>query len=523
MQKQYKKYISKALYMVFLMAFISSAKGMNTISFDTDNVPLKPLVAPGTVHANTATLVWNKPSQYQDVVSYHVFLNGKEVASSLKTNFMLKGLQPSTSYIGTIRAELKDGKLSAFSQKVKFTTKPVGKILDVTDFGARGDGNTLNTLSIQKAIDACPKNGTVFIPEGTFLSGALFLKGHMTLEIAKGGTLKGSGNVADYLPFINNRFEGWEMQTYASLLNAGVMNNKGGFAVEQLSIKGQGTISGGGGALGKAMIEKNGIRSRGRLILLMNCKDVEIQGLEIKEAPCWTIHYIYSKGISCHDLNINSTARNGDGLDPDSSEDSYIFNCTFSTGDDCIAIKSGKNPEGFVIAKPTKNVWITNCDFIKGHGISIGSEMSGGVSDVLVQDCTAGALLHGMQIKGTKERGGYVSNVTVTDCQLLKITIFSAVNYNNDGESAPKPPIFENFVFKNIDLSKASIKEPVININGFKVPGYKLRNVMMTNINVPENAQVLINDAQKVKFVAIQSANGTKPQFLVQNSEDIQY
>lgn len=96
--------------------------------------------------------------------------------------------------------------------------------------------------------------------------------------------------------------------------------------------------------------------------------------------------------------------------------------------------------------------------------------MSGGVSDVLIQDCNAGALLHGVQIKATKDRGGYVRNVTVTDRQLLKITIFSAVNYNNDGEPAPQIPTFENFVFKNIDLSNALVKEPVININGFKDP-----------------------------------------------------
>ena len=101
------------------------------------------------------------------------------------------------------------------------------------------------------------------------------------------------------------------------------------------------------------------------------------------------------------------------------------------------------------MGKPTVNIRITDCEFKRGHGISIGSEMSGGVSGVLVQDCKAGALLHGMQIKATKDRGGYVKNVTVTDCQLLKITIFSAVNYNNDGEAAPVFPRFENFVFKN--------------------------------------------------------------------------
>lgn len=492
-------------------------------SFAVAGPPLNPLVAPGTISANSATLVWNKPKVYSDVLRYHIILNGKEVGVSAKTNYTLKNLIPLKTYTFSIKAENQQGALSASSTTLKFTTKATGKILTVTAFGAKGDGTAVNTVSIQKAIEACPKGGTVRIPKGVFVSGALFLKSNMTLEIAKDGVLKGSGETADYLPIINNRFEGWEMKTYASLLNAGVMNNKGGFEVEQLAIKGEGTITGGGGALGKAMIDQNGLRSRGRLICLMNCKDVEIQGLTIKDSPCWTIHYIYSKGISCHDLNISSTAHNGDGLDPDSSDDSYIFNCTFSTGDDCIAIKSGKNPEGYTIGKPTRNVNISNCEFTRGHGISIGSEMSGGVSDVLVQDCTAGALLHGMQIKGTKDRGGYVKNVTVADCQLLKITIFSAVNYNNDGAAAPEPPVFENFVFRNIDLSKALTKEPVININGFKAEGHKLKNVVFDAIKLPGGAEIKVNDAKDVQFNNIITGNGTKPKYVVLDSVNVLY
>jgi polygalacturonase len=321
-----------------------------------------------------------------------------------------------------------------------------------------------------------------------------------------------------------NRFEGWELKTYASLLNAGTLNRDGSYNVKNLRITGGGTISGGGKQLGDAMIKASGIRSRGRLLLLMNCQDVSISNLTITEPPCWTIHYIYSDNISCHGLTIITKGiRNGDGIDPDSSTDSYIFNCTFDTGDDCIAIKSGKNPEGFFVGKPTRNVRITDCNFIRGHGISIGSEMSGGVSDVLVQDCTAGALLHGMQIKATKDRGGYVKNVTVTDCQLLKITVFSAVNYNNDGAPAPQLPTFANFIFKNIDLTGASIKEPVINLNGFKDPAHLLRDVYFTNIKLPENATVIINDAERVKFTNVKSIAGVKPKYDLKDSKNVSY
>ena len=199
----------------------------------------------------------------------------------------------------------------------------------------------------------------------------------MTLYIEKGATLKGSVTPEDYLPMILNRFEGWEMKTYASLLNAGTLNRNGSYNVKNLRITGGGTISGGGRRLGDAIVKIAGLRGRGRLILLMNCQDVSISNLTITEPPCWTIHYLYSNNISCHNLTIITKGiHNGDGIDPDSSTDSYIFNCTFDTGDDCIAIKSGKNPEGYFVAKPTKNVSITDCDFIRGHGISIGSEMS---------------------------------------------------------------------------------------------------------------------------------------------------
>lgn len=480
------------------------------------------LIAPATLTGNAATLLWDK-QYYKDSVAYEIRLNGKVVGSTSKTNYTLGNLLPATSY--TVSVSIKQGKSEGSKDlnTLKFKTTTKSKIYSILDYGAKDDTAIKNTRAIQAAIDACTEGGTVYIPKGVFNSGALFLKSNMTLYIEKGGVLKGSVATEDYLPMIMNRFEGWELKTYASLLNAGTLNRNGTYTIKNLRITGGGTISGGGKRLGDAMIKKDGLRSRGRLILLMNCQDVSISNLTLTEPASWTLHYIYSDNITCHDLNIVTNVRNGDGIDPDSSTDSYIFNCTFDTGDDCIAIKSGKNPEGFYVGKPTKNVRITNCDFKRGHGISIGSEMSGGVSDVLVQGCKAGALLHGMQIKGTKDRGGYVRNVTVTDCQLLKITIFSGVNYNNDGDPAPEVPTFENFLFKNIDLTMASLKEPVININGFKEPGHRLRNVTFQNISLPDNAKIVINDAERVKFTDIKSAGGIKPQYAVNNSTAINY
>jgi polygalacturonase len=477
------------------------------------------IIAPGTLSENSVTLLWDK--QYgRDISSYEIVLNGKLQGSTDKTNFTLADLTPATFYKVSIRLKGSNVK----TETIKFKTSAKGNIYNILDYGAKDDTTFKNTTAIQAAINACTDGGTVYIPKGIFVSGALFLKSNMTLYIEKDAVLKGAVTPEDYLPMILNRFEGWELKTYASLINAGTLNRDGSYNVKNLRITGGGTISGGGKKLGAAMWATGGERSRGRLICLMNCQDVSISNLTITEPPCWTIHYIYSDNVTCHDLKIITlNIRNGDGIDPDSSTDSYIFNCTFDTGDDCIAIKSGKNPEGFFVAKPTKNVRITDCDFIRGHGISIGSEMSGGVSDVLVQDCKAGALLNGMQIKGTKERGGYVRNVNVINCELLQITIFSRLNYNNDGEAAPEPPIFENFIFINIDLSKASLKKPVIDINGFKDTAHKLKNVIFSNIIVPENAKVVINDAEKIQFTQVKSASGAKPEYVISNSTDIIY
>lgn len=487
------------------------------------DLPQNPIIAPGSVSASTATLVWDKPEHYKNVTRYHILLNGREVGVSEKCNYMLNGLKHATAYLVTLKAESKDGNMSAATRTIKFVTRAASKIVNVVSYGAKGDGRTLNTRAIQNAIDDCPLFGTVVIPSGKFVSGALYLKSNMTLQIDKGGVLQGSDNVEDYLPMMKNRFEGWEMETYSSLINAGTLNNKSGYTTENISIKGYGTIRGGGGELGKKMIDSKGIRSRGRLILLMNCKNIELQGLTIENSPCWTIHYIYSKGITLHDLNIVSTARNGDGIDPDSSDDSYIFNCSFSTGDDCIAIKSGKNPEGYIIGRPTTNVRITDCNFIKGHGISIGSEMSGGVSNVLVRDCQAGPLLYGMQIKGTKDRGGYVRNVNVLDCRMQQITIFSAVNYNNDGAPAPVVPTFENFSFSNIDLTTTTGKAPVIDINGFSEPGHLLKNVSFSNITTIAGAKVKVSWSDHIKFENIKTVDGKKPDFEISNSESVSY
>lgn len=479
------------------------------------------IIPQASITSNSVTLLWDKPYKYDNISGYQIFKNGTYVGKSTKTNYTAEQLSAGKSYTFTVKAERKDGKLSAAGNKVICKTKTTGKTFNILDFGAKGDGVTKNTAAIQKAIDACTTGGTVYIPAGVFMSGALYLKSNMTLYIAEGGTLKGSIDMQDYFPLIMNRFEGWEMKTQASLINAGTLDRSGKYNVVNLSLRGKGTISGGGSVLGNAVVKQMGLRGRGRLICIMNGQNIDIAGLNIENSPCWTIHYIYSDKVTLHDLNIVSTAHNGDGIDPDSSTESYIFNCRFSTGDDCIAIKSGKNPEGNVVGKPTRGIRITDCDFVKGHSLAVGSEMSGGVSDVFIQDCKIGNLLHGLQIKATKDRGGYVKNVIVRDCELLKVTLYTELNYNNDGAAAPELPLFSDMEFTNLNLSKAKPGETVMDINGYADEQHHTRNILFNNITLPERSTVRVKYGKSLNFKNVLCTNGEKPTYLIIDSEDI--
>ena len=477
------------------------------------------MVPPGGISETAVTLLWDKTYADSAIVSYEIFRNGKKIANTVKSNFEVRNLIASTSHTFWIVAINKAGHSSFKSNRIKIKTKSKSKLLNVLAFGANGNGVFNNTKAIQNAIDQCKQGETVYIPAGIFISGALYLKSNMILLLAKGAVLKGSKNIADYYPYLLNRFEGWEMKTFASLLNGGKLDSKGGYHIQNVAIKGEGTISGGGEELASAMIKAGGKRARGRLICLMNAKDVIIKGLNIEESPSWTIHYIYSSRVTCQDLKISSKVENGDGIDPDSSSDCYIFNCSFDTDDDCIAIKSGKNPEGNLIAKPTNNINISECDFIKGHGISIGSEISGGIKNINIRNCRAGNLLYGMQIKGTKERGGFVENVVVENCELRKITVFSSLPYNNDGEAAAHPPIFKNFLFANIDMMKGDVKNPLIHLDGFEKEN-RTTNVQFKNIKLPSGSLVTINNCRDIAFM-FAASSGTKPIFSISNSSNI--
>ncbi|MBQ8162535.1 MAG: glycoside hydrolase family 28 protein, partial [Clostridia bacterium] len=415
------------------------------------------------IHALTAgtktTVYWEKAEDAQGAV-YTILAGGRELVRTSSTYAVVDAPKEGE----TIDLEiLRDGSSIG---NTRVTGRAQKRRLSVLDFGAAGDGIKLNTESLQRAIDACTQGDELYFPAGTYLTGALRLHSDMTVYLEEGAVLQGTENPEDYLPKIPSRFEGTEMMCYQSLLNLGTMDHTGPANAGRVLIYGHGTISGGGQKLALNIIEReraelkeyiaslgekvqeyennNTIpgRPRGRLINLSNCEDVRITGLTLQNGASWNVHMLYSRGIVTDQCIFRSqNVWNGDGWDPDSSEDCTLFACKFFTGDDSVAIKSGKNPEGNRIARPTRHIRIFSCYSEEGLGIAIGSEMSGGVEDVRIWDCDLEHSLYGVQIKGTKKRGGYVKDVCVMDSRLSRFLV-TAVKYNDDGEGAEHPPVF---------------------------------------------------------------------------------
>lgn len=467
------------------------------------------------IYDDTITLYWDKPEQVPAQHYYEVWKDGNLEGTTDKTHFTLSKLVPQTTYTVEVKLFDKEGTVMARSESLQLTTDIKKEKIDVTKapYFASGDGSTMNTAALQKAINDCGQNQAVYLPSGVYLTGALRLHSDMELYLEEDAVLQGTENLEDYLPKIKSRFEGIENESYSSLLNLGNLNHEDGYNCRNVVIRGKGTISSGGRPLAEKIIafEKEHLkdylealgdkikecekpetipgRVRPRLINISNCQNVSITGVSLKNGASWNVHMIYSDNIITNDCTFFSeNVWNGDGWDPDSSTNCTIFNCVFYTGDDSIAIKSGKNPEGNIIDRPTEHVRVFDCKAAFGHGVTIGSEMSGGIDDVQIWDCDMGSSLCGIEIKGTKKRGGYVRNVRVRDCKTARI-MFHSVGYNDDGIGAPKPPIFENCSFENVQVlgeyfgdDRTWIPCEAIELRGFDEPGHELANILFKEL-----------------------------------------
>jgi polygalacturonase/pectin methylesterase-like acyl-CoA thioesterase len=515
----------------------------------TINLPA-PTTLRMTPASNTDTSVvvaWEKPSDYSNVKGYNIYVDDTLVGSTNMTYFKVTGLSPSTSYNIVARAYDVSGDLSYESNTIQVVTTATPDMYNVKDYGATGDGKTKDTAAIQAAIDACPAGGEVYLPTGTYLSGALFLHSDMTFYVDNGAQLKPSTDIGDY-PFTSARHDIEDIlgvnPAFASLINAGTMDHTAGDTTENIKIMGPGTIgdTDNGIALRKvydAQYSNDTVGSTnyggihyggGSLISLKNCGNVYMDGLHIRNGMMWTVVPVYSDHITALGLDINTSVHNGDGFDPNSATDVYILGSRFATGDDCSAIKSGKNDEGIAIGRPSNHLYYRGDVFSSGHGgITVGSEMSGGVSDVFAEDCiltpvdqTSGTVNPGVRVKVSPSRGGYIRNFQLRDPFCNQISVDTHYDTTDNGTAGVPLPDIENFQFTNVtapNYSNSYGSSNIITISGSNLPSSVsyLKNIQFNKCKF--NAATL-NTCQNVQFNNCTLTNGVSSAASINITQD---
>ena len=417
--------------------------------------------------------------------------------------------------------------------------------VDIRDFGAKADGETLNTEAINNAIKAVSEKGggKVVIPEGLWLTGPVVLQNNVNLHVEKNSLVLFSGD-ADLYPLVRTSFEGLDMLRCQSPISA--MN------AENIAITGYGVLDGSGdswrpvkrnkmtdgqwksllksggvvdesgkvwypneGALKASILtgskEKREISDsewegmkrwlRPVLLSIVKSKRVLLEGVTFRNSPSWCLH-----PLSCEDLTLNGVkvfnpwySQNGDALDVESCKNVVVTNSLFDAGDDAICIKSGKDADGRRRGEPCENVLVKNNTVLHGHGgFVVGSEMSGGVRNVYVADCTFIGTDVGLRFKSTRGRGGVVENVYVDNINMINIpgdALIADLYYAvKDAPGAPVPAVTEETPsFKNIHISNISCKGAgrAMFLNG--LPEMPIENFSVRNMR--------ITDAQKGAFI----------------------
>ena len=417
--------------------------------------------------------------------------------------------------------------------------------VDIRDFGAKADGETLNTEAINNAIKAVSEKGggKVVIPEGLWLTGPVVLQNNVNLHVEKNALVLFSGD-ADLYPLVRTSFEGLDMLRCQSPISA--MN------AENIAITGHGVLDGSGdswrpvkrnkmtdgqwksllksggvvdesgkvwypneGALKASILtgskEKREISDsewegmkrwlRPVLLSIVKSKRVLLEGVTFRNSPSWCLH-----PLSCEDLTLNGVkvfnpwySQNGDALDVESCKNVVVTNSLFDAGDDAICIKSGKDADGRRRGEPCENVLVKNNTVLHGHGgFVVGSEMSGGVRNVYVADCTFIGTDVGLRFKSTRGRGGVVENVYVDNINMINIpgdALIADLSYAvKDAPGAPVPAVTEETPsFKNIHISNISCKGAgrAMFLNG--LPEMPIENFSVRNMR--------ITDAQKGAFI----------------------
>ena len=331
--------------------------------------------------------------------------------------------------------------------------------LNVLSFGAKPDGETLNTEAFRAALRAAADagGGTVVVPAGAYVTGSLALLSNVTLHLEAGARLQGSLDPKDY-PLIPDPWSGEGKQRHAPLI--------GGADVVNVALTGRGTVDGRGKVWWDRVRRGDLEHRRPQLVQFLNCRDVLIEGLTFVNSPNWTLNPTCCDNVTIRGVTLRNPyeSPNTDGINPDGCADVHISDCHIDVGDDCVTIKSGTRDRA-VPRKACECVTITNCTMIHGHGgVVIGSEMSGDVRDVAISNCVFAGTDRGLRIKSRRGRGGVVEDVRATNIVMRGVLCPFVVNLFYDAGSAkggpadptaPAPvdegtPAFRNLTFSHI-------------------------------------------------------------------------
>lgn len=419
--------------------------------------------------------------------------------------------------------------------------------VSVTDFGAIGDGKELNTEAFAKAIDALSQKGggRLVVPAGVWLTGPIVLKSHINLHLENRSIILFSPD-KDLYPLVETSFEGLDTRRCQSPIS--------GIDLENVAITGSGAIDGNGHfwrplkkqkvteSYWKRATSKGGVFKRDDywmpsaqylhadtisdmnvprhfdtdeqwaavrdflrpvMVSFQRCKNVYLQGVIFQNSPAWNIHPLMCENVIVDGIQVRnpSYAQNGDGLDLESCRNVIVVNSSFDVGDDGICIKSGKDEDGRRRARPCENVIIDNCTVFKGHGgFVVGSEMSGGVKNIKLTNCSFLGTDVGLRFKSRRGRGGVVENIYVSNVSMIDITtdsflfdLFyggkSAVEVLEEGSETSstddipvvtdETPAFRNIYFNNVVSRNA---RRAMFFNG--IPEMPIDNINIENVSV---------------------------------------
>jgi polygalacturonase len=369
--------------------------------------------------------------------------------------------------------------------------------LNVLDFGAKGDGITKDTAALQKALDACAAagGGVVVISNGYYLTGSLVLGANTTLRLEARANLVGSPDIADY-PLVRIRWEGEFTQGHRALVSAENAENV--------------VITGAGSILGPPLALSRLRNPRGpSLIELTGCTNAVLEDFTTQYQQLWSIHLLFCRNLTARGLTIRSVNVNGDGVDVDSCDGVTIDHCDINTGDDAISLKSGRGLAAQNLDRPTQNVVIKNCTLHSSifAALGIGTEMSGGIRDVRVENCTISGHQNAVFIKSREGRGGFIENLDFENLTVLKSPTLVAIDLLKKGIQASDPvpgdvekwPRVHNLTFSHIRVN--DIAELVAGKN--IPPGRPLDGLTLNDITGTCEKAITLANVTGAKFSGI--------------------